>query len=129
MNAVLITFLTLTGIVAVCVLVAVLLELRNTIKSLNVLLTTTESQLKPTLEEVQQSLKSIRGITDNVNAVTEDVRVLSTSVREVGENVQRITELVDDAAASASIRVSGVKAGVRAAAEVLARNFVTGRRR
>ena len=121
--------ITLAVIVTLGVLIAVLFELKSATRSLRELLKTTDCSVKPTLDELQNTLRSVRNVTDNITAVTEDVKVLSGSVRNVGENVKHVTEFVDGVTSSAGIRVSGLRAGVRAAAEVLVRNFLTGKSR
>ena len=121
--------MTLAIIVALGVLTAVLLELKAATRALRELLKTTDCSVKPTLDELQNTLKSLRNVTDNITAVTEDVKVLSGSVRDVGENVRHVTELVDGVTSTAVIKVSGFRAGVRAAAEVLLKSCLTGKSR
>jgi uncharacterized protein YoxC len=129
MNTIFYGLITLSIIVAIGVVVAVLFELKTTLRALKEFLHTTECTLKPTLEELQQNLRSMRNVTDNITKVTGDVTVISGSVRDVGEKVRLVSDLIDDVTSSAVIRVSGFRAGMRAAAEVLLKNLLTSKRR
>ena len=71
----------------------------------------------------------MRNVTDNATAITDDVRTLSASVREVGENIGTVSRLVNDVAAYSIIHVSGLKAGIRAATEVVIRGFLSKRQK
>ena len=128
MSNILLGLITLSCIVAVVVVIFVMIELKGTIRALREFIKTTECSLKPTLDELQQTLRSMRNVTDNVTGVTEDVRVLSSSVRDVGENVKRVSELVEDVTSSAAIKVSGLRAGINAAMEVLLNNIFSRRK-
>jgi len=126
MNSIFLGFITLAFIAAVGVFIYVMVELRAAAKALKEFIKTTEcscAPLKPTLEELHLTLKSVRDMTDNINGVAEDVRELSGSVRDVGENVKHVSDLVEDVTSSALVRVSGLKAGVNAALEVLLKNL------
>ncbi|MGD1076534.1 MAG: DUF948 domain-containing protein [Thermodesulfovibrionales bacterium] len=129
MNAIFYGLITLSIIVAVGFLVCVLVEVRSTLRALKEFLHTTECTLKPTIEELQQNLKSVRNVTDNLAKVTEDLTVISDSVRDVGEKVRLVSGVVEEVTSSAAIKVSGFRAGFRAAAEVLFRNLLTGKQR
>ncbi|HXX81062.1 MAG TPA: DUF948 domain-containing protein [Thermodesulfovibrionales bacterium] len=128
MSNILLGLITLSCIVAVGVAIFVMIELKGAIRALREFIKTTEGSLKPTLEEFQQTLRSMRNVTDNVTGVTEDVRVLSSSVRDVGENVKRVSELVEDVTSTAAIKVSGLRAGINAATDVLLKNIFSGRK-
>ena len=125
MSTALWSLITLSCIAAVGVFIYVMVELRATIRGLKEFMKTTENALKPTLEELQETLKSLRNVTDNVTSVTEDVKVLSSSVRDVGENVKHVSELVGGVTSSTVLKVSGIRAGVGAALEVLLKNLLS----
>jgi uncharacterized protein YoxC len=116
----------LLAVIAVCVLatafflVLVLAELKKTLASLR---KTMDEGLKPALEEVQATLKSVRTITDEVGGITSDVREVSRSVVEIGRAVSAISGLLDNVGSSVTVRAAGVKAGIRAAIEYLAKNL------
>jgi uncharacterized protein YoxC len=117
------------GIIAIAVaatsgyVISLIIELKKTLNSVNVLLITTEENLKPTLEELQQTLKSLRNVSDDINEVTSDVKVLSKSVRDVGENVSHVSGLISTVTSLAAMKASGLRAGVKAGMGVLISNF------
>ncbi len=120
--------MTLAVIAAVVVFTLVMLELRTAVRALKDLIKTTESScapIKPTLEELQLTLKSVRDVTENINGVAEDVRELSSSVRDVGEKVKHVTEVVEGVTSLTAGRMSGLRAGINAAIEVLLKNLFT----
>lgn len=129
MNSIYLGLITLAFIVAVGVFVAVMIELRSAVRSMNEFLKTTESTLKPTLEELRETLKSLRGVTENMTAVTEDIKSFSASFRDMGESVKLMSELFSDLTTSTVIKVSGFRAALRAAAEVLVKGLVSGKDR
>jgi uncharacterized protein YoxC len=117
----------LLAVIAVCVLatafflVLVLAELKKTLASLR---KTTDEGLKPVLEELQATLKSVRTISDEVGGITSDVREVSKSVVEIGHTVSAINGLLGTAGSSVTVRAAGLKAGIRAAIEHLAKNLI-----
>jgi uncharacterized protein YoxC len=128
MSNILLGLITLSCVAAVAVIIFVMIELRGAIRALKEFIKTTEDSLKPTLEELQQTLRSVRNVTDNVTGVTEDVKVLSSSVRDVGVNVKHVSELVEGVTSSAVIKVSGLRAGINAATEILLKNIFSGKK-
>jgi uncharacterized protein YoxC len=123
MSNVLFGIITLSIVAAASVFVYVMIEIRETVKAIKEFLKNTEDTLNPTLDELRKSLKSMRNVTDNATAVTEDVRTLSASVREVGKDIMHVSKLVNDAASSSFFCVSGLKAGVKAAAGVILKSY------
>ena len=126
MNTVLLGLITAAVVAAGVVFMVVMFELRTAVRALKDLIKTTEcscAPLKPTLEELQMTLKSVRDMTDNINGVAGDVRELSGSIKDVGEKVRHVSELVDDVTSLTVGRVSGLKAGINAAIEVLLKNL------
>jgi uncharacterized protein YoxC len=121
----LLSIITLSCVVLVIVLIYVLLELRVATRKLEQFITTSEASLKPTLEELPGTIRSIRHIAENIATVTDDVKTLSGSVREVGENIRLTSGYIEGIAASSSVQVSGLKAGIRAGLNVLVNNLLT----
>jgi uncharacterized protein YoxC len=117
--------LTLAIVAVACVFVYVMLELRGVLKNIREFLKNTEDNLYPTLEEVRKSLRSARSVTDNATAITEDVRTLSASVREVGENVRDVSRIINIATLAPFVQVSSLRAGIKAATEVLVKGFLS----
>jgi uncharacterized protein YoxC len=117
--------ITLAIVAAACVFVYVMIELRGALKTIREFLKTTEDNLYPTLEELRKSLRSARNVTDSATAIAEDVRTLSASVREVGESVRNVSRVVNAVTLSPFVQVSGLKAGIKAASEVLVKGFLS----
>lgn len=125
MSNILFGIITLSIVAAASVFVYVMIEVRGTVKAVREFIKTTEETLNPTIEELRKSLKSMRSVTDNATAITEDVRTLSASVREVGKNIMNVSNLVNGAASSPFFCVSGLKAGIKAAAGVILKGFLS----
>ena len=121
----LLSILTLSCVVLVIVLIYVLLELRVATRKLEQFISTSEASLKPALDELPGTIRSIRYIAENIATVTDDVKTLSGSVREVGENIRLTSGYIEGIAASSSVQVSGLKAGIRAGLNVLVNNLLT----
>ena len=100
-----------------------IIEVRKTMLSLNLLLKTTEESIKPTLDELQQTLRSLRNVSDDLNDVTSDIKTLSGSVRDVGTNIRAVTDVIGHVTSLTTIKASGLRAGVRAALGVLINNL------
>jgi len=124
MTTLLLSIITLACVVLVIVLIYVLLELRQATKKLEHFITTSETSLKPTLDELPVTIRSIRHIAENIATVTDDVQTLSGSVREVGENIRLTSGYIEEIASSSSVQVSGLRAGIRAGFNVLVNNLL-----
>ena len=124
MTTLLLSIITFTCVVLVIVLIYVLLELRQATKKLEQFITTSETSLKPTLDELPVTIRSIRHIAENIATVTDDVKTLSGSVREVGENIRLTSGYIEEIASSSSVQVSGLRAGIRAGFNVLVNNLL-----
>jgi uncharacterized protein YoxC len=125
MTTLLLSIITLACVVLVIVLIYVLLELRQATQKLEQFITTSETSLKPTLDELPGTIRSIRHIAENIATVTDDVKTLSGSVREVGENIRLTSRYIEEIASSSSVQVSGLRAGIRAGFNVLVNNLLT----
>jgi uncharacterized protein YoxC len=125
MTTLLLSIITLACVVLVIVLIYVLLELRQATRKLEQFITTSETSLKPTFDELPGTIRSIRHIAENIATVTDDVQTLSGSVREVGENIRLTSGYIEEIASSSSVQVSGLRAGIRAGFNVLVNNLLT----
>jgi uncharacterized protein YoxC len=125
MTTLLLSIITLACVVLVIVLIYVLLELRQATQKLEQFITTSETSLKPTFDELPGTIRSIRYIAENIATVTDDVKTLSGSVREVGENIRLTSGYIEEVASSSSVQVSGLRAGIRAGFNVLVNNLLT----
>ena len=124
MTTLLLTIITFASVILVIVLIYVLLELRQATRKLEQFITTTETSLKPSLDELPGTIRSIRHIAENIEIVTDDVKTLSRSVRDVGENIRNTSVYIEEIAASSSAQVSGLRAGIRAGFNVLVNSLI-----
>jgi uncharacterized protein YoxC len=104
-------------------LISLIIELKKTVQSVNEVLRSTEGSLKSALDEVQLTLKSLRSVSDDINEVTSDIKTVSGSVRDVGQNIQRVNTLVNEVTSLTAVRVSGLKAGMKAGLAVILSNL------
>jgi uncharacterized protein YoxC len=125
MTTLLLSIITLACVVLVIVLIYVLLEIRQATQKMEQFITTSETSLKPTFDELPGTIRSIRHIAENIATVTDDVQTLSGSVREVGENIRLTSGYIEEIASSSSVQVSGLRAGIRAGFNVLVNNLLT----
>lgn len=129
MTNILLLIITIASVVLVVVLIYVLLELRQATTKLKDLVSTSEASLRPALEELPGTVRTIRHVAENIATVTDDVKILSGSIRDIGQNIRNTTAYIEEIAASSSLRVSGVKAGLRAGLHVLANGLLTKQRK
>jgi uncharacterized protein YoxC len=122
--------ITLSIVVSTVFFILVLIELRTAIKALKDFLRVTESTLKPTLEEFREYLKVAKDVTEDVSTVTEDIKVLSGSVREIGENARNVSRvmryvgyLIDEQGSIAAMKVSALRAGIKAATQIVIKSL------
>lgn len=118
----------LIAIVVVLALVAgflilVLLEMRKAFKELGVLIGTVEGTVKPTMQELNETMKSMREMSENINAISGDLRRVTSAVGDLGKNIDEVNKLIEDI----PLRVSGIRAGIRAALESLLLNLFSRR--
>jgi uncharacterized protein YoxC len=110
---------TLGMVIAAVVFILIVSEVKKTAKTLKEFTDDLEPSLRGTLSEIQHTLRSVRDMTENVAGITEDFRRFSSAVREIGENVREVSAAVENLSTMATVRVSGIKAGMRAAMETL----------
>ncbi len=107
-------FLTVIGF-----LIYASVEIRRAAASFREFLKNTEERIQPVLEETEHTLKSLRKVSDDVGTATENVRNFSSAVYEIVDNVKALSGIVSDLRGGVNLRVLGVKAGIKAALNVL----------
>ena len=125
----LLSIIALACVVSVIILIYVILEVRTAMRRLEQYVSSFESSLKPTLDELPQTITSIRRIAENIAMVTDDVKTLSGAVREVGENIRLTSGYIEEIASSSSVQASGLRAGVKAGLYTLVNNLLTKRKK
>lgn len=115
--------LTLGVLAALGVLIYAVMEIRRLAVTLNEFIKSTEEKLYPVLEETELSLRSFRKISDDAGRVTENIRNLSDAAQDIVTNVRALSSVVNYVGEGASVRISGVKAGLKTALGVLIRQI------
>jgi uncharacterized protein YoxC len=110
---------TMCFLVAIIFLLFASIEIRKASGALREFLKTTEQNLRPVVAETEEVLKTLQKVGSNVGAVTEDVRSFSAAVADLAVNVKTASSLIGTAQEALSLRAQGLKAGFRAAVEVL----------
>ena len=106
-------------------LVALILELRKAIRSIDTLVKTTNESLKPTLEELQQTLRNLNHISSDITEVTSDVKTLSNAVKDVGISVKTAGTLIEHGISTTAIKAMGLKTGIKTGFGVLLNNLLS----
>ena len=122
MNTVLLGIIALAVVLLVVYFIYLVTGIKKTLNTVNEFIVTTESSLKPTLEEVQVTLQSIRKVTDDVGIVTDDIKDMSGSVKRIGENIEEVSRAVKQTAATSLSETRGIKAGIKAGVGYFIRN-------
>lgn len=113
-------FIMLIGfLAAIGFLIYASVEIRRAANTLKEFLKNAEERINPVLEEAEQTLKSIRKVSDDMGTATENVRNFSGAMHEIVDNVRTLSGIVSDLREGLSLRVLGVKAGIKTALNVL----------
>ncbi len=115
--------ITLGFIAAIGFLIYASLEIRRAAQAFKEFLQNTEERINPVLEETEQTLKSLRKVSDDVGTITENVRNFSGAMHEIVDNLRALSSIVYNVREGVSLRVLGVKAGIKTALEVLIRSL------
>lgn len=102
-------------------------EIRRAANAFNEFLKNTETRLNPVLGEAEQSLKSLRKVSDDIGTATENVKNFSAAMHDIVDNIRAISGIVSDVRQGVSLRALGVKAGIKAAMDVLIKQVKEGR--
>jgi ABC-type transporter Mla subunit MlaD len=105
------------------ILAFALAELRKTTKHITATMAEFQTALLPILEELKGTLANIREVTGNINEMAGDIRHVTEAVGRAGEELEEVVGLVDDVKLKAKANIGGLKAGFRAAFEILTNNF------
>jgi methyl-accepting chemotaxis protein len=112
-------------IAAIGFLVYASLEIRRAAQTFKEFLKNTEERINSVLEETEQTLKSIRKVSDDMGTATENVRNFSGAMHEIVDNVRALSSIVHDVREGMSLRVLGVKAGIKTALNVLLKELMS----
>ncbi|BCB96706.1 hypothetical protein JZK55_16280 [Dissulfurispira thermophila] len=110
-------------IAAIVFLIYASLEIRRAAQAFREFLKNTEEKINPVMEETEQTLKSLKKVSDDVGTVTENARNFSSALYEIVNNIRAISNVVHDVREGVSLRVLGLRAGIKTALEVLIKNL------
>lgn len=113
----------LVFLAAIGFLIYAAIEMRKVALAAKEFLKTTEERIIPLLDETTLTLRSVRKVSDDIGTVTGNVRELSGSVNDITTNLKALSGIVNDLEQGVSVRVLGVKAGMKAALDVLMKQF------
>jgi uncharacterized protein YoxC len=113
------------GVILTGFLIALILELKKTIRSIDNLVKTTDQSLKPIFEELQQTLKKINNISSDINEVTSEAKTLSNTVRDVGISVKTAGTFVGHSISTTANRAMGFRAGIKTGLQVLLKTLLS----
>jgi ABC-type transporter Mla subunit MlaD len=92
---------------------------------LTAFLKSTEGSLNSTLREVEDTMKSFREVTDNISSVTQDAKDFSSSLVGLADDVKSVGDSIHNLTSRTSRNVSGIRAGISAALEIILENLIT----
>lgn len=114
------------GVVMIGFFVLLIVELRKVAKSLKEWLEwlgRVEQLITPALEELKQTLRSFRNTSEGINDVTADIKTFSTALKNTGQSIKTINALIEGVRSFTVVEASGLRAGIRAAIDVLLNNL------
>lgn len=103
----------LAMVIIVATLVPLLLDLRKTASVLRDFISNLESELKPTLKELNGTLADLKIITNGAAVKVEDLQDFITAAGDAGRGLRRINSVVEGATellTRSSIWLTGAKA-------------------
>lgn len=106
-------------LIAIGFIIYVSLEIKRASNTFEGVLKNLEVNLNPVLEEARESLKSIRKVSDDLGTASENVKHLSVTIYNIASNLEILSSMIDDIRRGASLRVMGLKAGIKAALNTL----------
>jgi uncharacterized protein YoxC len=114
----------ITLVIVAVFLVRALLEIRETVVAARGLITRIDTELVPTVRELQQVLSSLQVTAEGVASRVEDVKSAMTAVGDTGRNISRINAVIGEIAdflGRTSLLCAGVKAAGRHVVERISR--------
>lgn len=112
-------FLILGFLLAIGVLVYATLEIKKAVTALKSFLERTEHNLKPLVDSTNAVIGTVKGVTEDIGHITANARNLSDAVNGLTENIKEVSRLIASFNDGLNTRAEGLKAGLKAALEVL----------
>lgn len=111
--------MTLTFVAVIFFLVMASIEIKKAAVSLRDFLKCMEEKLAPLINSSQQTIGSIKKVGDDLGTVTENVRNVSEALVEISSTIRALSCLINELQGGLSLRVAGVRAGIKTAMDVL----------
>jgi uncharacterized protein YoxC len=109
----------ITFLAAVFLLIYSFIQIKKAATALTDFLAATDSKLNPLLKEAEETLKSIRTVSDDIGSATSNIRNISGTLSNVALQVRIFGLLTEGLQNQLSDRITGLKAGIKAALDVL----------
>jgi len=95
------------------------IQIKKAAEAITAFLAATELKINPVLKEAEETLKSIRTVSNDIGSVTSSVKNISGTISELAFKIKTFGLLTDVIQNQLSVRISALKAGIRAAKDVL----------
>ncbi len=109
----------ITFLATVFFLIYSFIQIKKAADAITAFLAATELKINPVLKEAEETLKSIRTVSDDIGSVTSSVKSISGTISELAFKIKTLGLLTDGLQNQLSVRISALKAGIKAATGVL----------
>lgn len=109
----------ITFLATVFFLIYSFIQIRKAADAISAFLASTELKINPVLKEAEETLKSIRTVSDDIGSVTSSVKDISGTISELAFKIKTLGLLTDGIQDQLSVKISALKAGIKAATFVL----------
>ncbi len=109
----------ITFLAAVFLLIYSSLQIKKAATALTDFLAATDLKINPVLKEAEETLKSIRTVYDDIGSATSNIRNISGALSDVAVRVRTFGLLTEGLQNQLAVRITGLKAGIKAALGVL----------
>ncbi len=109
----------ITFLATVFFLIYSFIQIKRASDAIAAFLTAIESKINPVLKEAEETLKSFRTVSDDLGSVTSSVKNISGTISELAFKIKTLGLLTDGIQNQLFVRISALKAGIKAATGVL----------
>jgi uncharacterized protein YoxC len=95
------------------------IQIKKAADAITAFLAAAELKINPVLKEAEETLKSIRTVSDDIGSVTSSVKNISGTISELAFKIKTLGLLTDGIQNQLYVRISALKAGIKAATGVL----------
>ena len=109
----------ITFLATVFFLIYSFIQIRKAGDAITAFLAATELKINPVIKEAEETLKSIRAVSNDIGSVTSSFKEISGTVSELAFKIKTLGLITDGIQNQLSVRISALKAGIKAATGVL----------